>query len=129
MESSKEKIDSYLESIGGLENGWRTDRPPIKDAHYFECYEGWYPLIKKLIEDLIQLGWNKQVTQVKEKFGGLRFYINEGSNEVHDRITKAEQESYTICEMCGSPGEIRRDIGWYRTLCESHHTEIKNRKP
>lgn len=129
MESSKEKIDSYLESIGGLENGWRTDRPPIKDAHYFECHEGWYPLIQKLIEDIIALGWDKQVTQVKEKFGGLRFYINEGSNEVHDRITKAEGESYTICEMCGSPGEIRKDTGWYRTLCETHHAEIKNRKP
>jgi hypothetical protein len=129
MESNKEKIDSYLESIGGLENGWRTDRPPIKDAHYFECHEGWYPLIQKLIEDLIKLGWDKQVTQVKEKFGGLRFYINEGSNEVHDRITKAEQESYTICEMCGTSGEIRKDTGWYRTLCEAHHTEIKNRKP
>lgn len=128
MESSKEKIDSYLESIGGLENGWRTDRPPIKDAHYFECNEGWYPLIQKLIEDLIQLGWDKHVTQVKEKFGGLRFYINEGSNEVHDRITKAEQESYTICEMCGAPGEIRRDLGWYRTLCEAHHIEIKDKK-
>ena len=128
MESSKEKIDSYLESIGGLENGWRTDRPPIKDAHYFECNEGWYPLIQQLIEDLIQLGWDKQVTQVKEKFGGLRFYINEGPNEVHDRITKAEGESYTICEMCGAPGEIRRDTGWYRTLCEAHHIEIKDRQ-
>lgn len=129
MESSKEKLDTYLESIGGLKNGWRTDRPPIKDAHYFECNEGWYPLIQKLIEDLIQLGWNKQVTQVKEKFGGLRFYINEGSDEIHTRITKAEVESYTICEQCGAPGEIQRDIGWYRTLCDSHHAEIKNRKP
>lgn len=128
MESSKEKIDSYLESIGGLENGWRTDRPPIKDAHFFDCHDGWYPLIQKLIEDLIQLGWDKKVTQVKEKFGGLRFYINEGSDEIHTRITEAEIESYTICEMCGAPGEIRRDIGWYRTLCDSHHTEIKNRK-
>lgn len=128
MESNKEKIDSYLESIGGLENGWRTDRPPIKDAHFFNCHDGWYPLIQKLIEDLIQLGWDKKVTQVKEKFGGLRFYINEGSDEVHTRITEAEIKSYTICEMCGAPGEIRRDIGWYRTLCDSHHAEIKNRK-
>jgi hypothetical protein len=128
MESLKEKLDAYLESIGGLENGWRPDRPPIKDAHYFECNEGWYPLIQKLIEDLIQLGWDKQVTQVKEKFGGLRFYINEGFDEVHTRITKAEGESYTICEMCGEAGEIRRDTGWYRTLCEAHHIEIKDRQ-
>ena len=128
MESLKEKLDAYLESICGLENGWRPHRPPIKDAHYFECNEGWYPLIQQLIEDIIKLGWNRQVTQVKEKFGGLRFYINEGSPEVHARITEAEIKSYTICEMCGSPGETRRDTGWYRTLCEAHHIEIKDRQ-
>jgi len=128
MESNKEKIDAYLESIGGLENGWRTDRPSIKDAHFFQCHQGWYPLIQKLIEDIIELGWDKQVTQVKEKFGGLRFYINSASSEVHDRITEAERESYTICEMCGSSGELRQDIGWHRTLCDHHYTEIKNKK-
>jgi hypothetical protein len=128
MDTPKEKMDAYLESIDGLENGWRPNRPPIKDAHSFECHEGWYPLIQELIEDLIKLGWNKQVTQVKEKFGGLRFYINDGSKEIHDRITEAETKSYSICEMCGEPGEIRRDIGWYRTLCDSHHIEIKDRK-
>jgi hypothetical protein len=128
MESNKQKIDSYLESIGGLENGWRTDRPPIKDAHYFECHEGWYPLIQKLIEDLIQLGWDKQITQVKEKFGGLRFYINSGSTEIYDRISEAERASYSICEDCGEPGELRKDLGWYFTLCDKHHQEKKEER-
>ena len=42
-----------------------------------------------------------QVQQVKEKFGGLRFYISAAPQEVHNMIHKAEAESYTICEHCG----------------------------
>ena len=128
MKSSKEEIDSYLKSIGGLENGYYSDRPPIDSSNYFECGEGWYPLIQELIKDIIELGWDKQICQVKEKFGGLRFYINSGSTEVFNRICEAEKESYQICEMCGSAGKLRKDIGWLRTLCEDHHQEIKLRK-
>lgn len=128
MESAKERLDSYLRSIGGLENGWRTDRPPITSSDYFECNEGWYPLIQKLIEDLIELGWDKQITQVKEKFGGLRFYINSGSNDIHNRISEAEKESYRVCETCGKEGTLRNDIGWWRTLCEEHYEELKSKR-
>lgn len=127
MESPKERLDAYLQSIGGLENGWRTDRPPITSSDCFACGPGWYPLIQDLIKDLIELGWDKKITQVKEKFGGLRFYINSGSDEIHDRITKAEKESYQICEACGKEGELRNDIGWLRTLCEEHYEEIKSK--
>jgi hypothetical protein len=128
MESAKEKIDTYLVSIGGLTNGWRPDRPPITSSDYFDCNEGWYPLIQKLIEDLIELGWDKQITQVKEKFGGLRFYINGGSKEIYDRISEAEKESYDICEDCGAPGELRKDLGWYFTLCDTHHQQKKEER-
>jgi hypothetical protein len=121
MESHKEKMDAYLQSIGGLENGYQKDRPPITDSYCFECDEGWYPLIQELIEDLIKLGWDKQVTQVKEKFGGLRFYINEGSKEIHDRISQAEALSYETCEETGRPGKLRRDLGWWVTLCDEEY--------
>jgi len=128
MESHKEKMDAYLQSIGGLENGYRKGSPPITDSYCFECSEGWYPLIQELIEDLIKLGWDKQVTQVKEKFGGLRFYISGGSTEIYDRITEAETKSYTICEECGAPGELRKDLGWYFTLCDTHHQQKKEER-
>lgn len=123
-----EQMNEFLESIGGLENGYFNDRPPIKSCGFFDCYNGWFPLIKELIEDLIALGWDKQICQVKEKFGGLRFYINSGSNEIYDRISKAEKDSYNICEKCGEPGKLRNDIGWYLTLCDNHYNEKKNKK-
>lgn len=124
---NKEEMNEYLESIGGLVNGHYFDRPRIKNANYFDCDQGWYGLIKELIEDLIDLGWNKQVCQVKEKFGGLRFYINEGSDEIFKRIGKAETDSYKICEVTGTPGELRTDIGWYLTLCNEEYEKRKKR--
>jgi replicative DNA helicase Mcm len=66
---SKEEMNEYLESIGGLENGFYPDSPRIVDSYFFDVNIGWFPLIKDLIEDLIKLGWDKQVCQVKEKFG------------------------------------------------------------
>jgi hypothetical protein len=82
-------------------------------------------LIKDLIEDIIELGWNKEVCQVKEKFGGLRFYINESSDEVFKRIGEAEEKSYTVCEVTGGLGKLRRDIGWIRTLSDEEYSKIK----
>ena len=117
----RNEMDQYLVSIGGLENGFFTDREPIVDSGFFGVNQGWFPIIKSLIDDLIKLGWDKQITQVKEKFGGLRFYINSGSAEIHERILQAETESYDTCEVCGKPGELRKDIGWYFTLCNEHY--------
>lgn len=62
------------------------------------------------------------LAQVKEKFGGLRFYINGGSDEVHNYIDFAEAMSYHTCEECGAPGESRNE-GWIKVLCDSHHKE------
>jgi hypothetical protein len=117
-----DEMKEFLESIGGLENGFFTDQPPITDPHFFGVKEGWFQLIKDLIVDLNKMGWDKQVTQVKEKFGGLRFYINSGESEIHQRILQAETESYNICEICGEQGKPRTN-GWYQTLCDSHKRE------
>ena len=119
-----EELSEFLESIGGLENGYYSDRPKITNAYFFNCDSGWNIIIKNLIEDLIELGWDKKIVQVKEKFGGLRFYVVSGSDEIYDRISTAEKESYETCETCGEKGELRL-VGWYKTLCNKHHEERK----
>ena len=125
---TNEQMNEFLQSIGGLENGFYPDRGPIMDCGFFDVDNGWFELIKELIEDLIALGWDKQTCQVKEKFGGLRFYINAGSDEIFDRISKAERDSYNICEITGNPGKCRTDIGWIRTLCDEEYLKIKNKQ-
>jgi len=58
--------------------------------------------------------------QVKEKFGGLRFYVDNCVDDYLDgAIGFAEQMSFLICEICGSPGKCR-GRGWLMTRCEEH---------
>lgn len=93
---------------------------PLKEGVFY-CHgwigPGWEDLVEDLIKDLIELGWNREVAQIKEKFGGLRFYINSGSEEIFSRIMKAESKSYKICEQCGRDAEPQGS-SWIRTLCE-----------
>ena len=94
-------------------------RPGMKiTAGFCSVGHGWLQLIHDCIKDIIKLGWDKEICQAKEKFGGLRFYINSGSDEVFARIAKAEGDSYTICEVCGSTEDVdMTSHGWMRTLC------------
>jgi len=117
---TEKEFDEFLESVGGLENGFYSEHEPIKTRRYFDIDDGWLPLVKELISKLIALGWDKQLSQVKEKWGGLRFYINSGSDEVHALILEYENKSGHICEMCGEPGKTgKTNTGWIKTLCSN----------
>lgn len=66
------------------------------------------------------------VSQVKEKFGGLRFYYNGGDDVVDGMVRMAESWAANTCETCGQPGTLRHG-GWIRTLCDKHEEEYQNR--
>lgn len=95
-----ERLDRWLTSVGA----------------------GWRPLITKLDEDLAGIAPDYEIFQVKEKFGGLRYYIGGVSpdvyDEVHHLIGLAEEQSFRICERCGQPGR-ERSGGWILTLCDA----------
>lgn len=58
-------------------------------------------------------------TQVKEKYGILRFYVNYSNPVIDAMIGLAESMSARTCEVCGAPG-TRGGDGWLRTTCEEH---------
>jgi hypothetical protein len=62
------------------------------------------------------------VEQIKEKFGGLRFYYQGGDEYIHGLVSMAESWAGIACEECGGIGE-RRSGGWIRTLCDKHEAE------
>lgn len=62
------------------------------------------------------------VTQVKEKFGTLRFYYDGGDDTIDGMVYLAESLSSIICETCGNKGKTRGG-GWLRTLCDEHAKE------
>jgi hypothetical protein len=57
--------------------------------------------------------------QVKEKFGGLRFYYRGGDEYISGLAAMAESMSYVTCETCGNPGSPTKG-GWITTLCKDH---------
>jgi hypothetical protein len=61
-------------------------------------------------------------SQVKEKFGGLRFYTNVYTDEISGMMSMAEGMSYRTCEVCGNPGRAN-NYGWISTLCDTHRLE------
>lgn len=85
---------------------------------------GWHPLISELVEDLILLGWNGSIDQVKEKFGGLRCSIYCTTVAMEQLIEDAEHKSLRTCEECGAKGRTDGWGGyWLRTLCSKHGAE------
>jgi len=103
----------------------------------FDVQDGWEPLIRELSEKLVPLveQFNKDyppepenmyfgfgVVQVKEKFGGLRYYTHGSSDEIDNIIDEYESRSYKTCEICGKPGKVRGAM-WYYTSCDKHANE------
>ena len=120
--------------------------------------DGWHELVDRLCTDIeAELGVESsspfEVTQIKSKFGALRFYFRFGQFEDlyidfqtisgerqsatlvrSDSIGMTEQrlrslvsaacaESESICEVCGAAARTRNFGGWYATLCEVHARE------
>lgn len=120
----------------------------------FEHGDGWYQIINSLCANIQHhidwthknnawdLEWNKEhpedqrevreacpqvvATQVKEKFGTLRFYYDGGDDVIDGMVRMAESWSAVACEECGAPGTQNRQ-GWIKTLCETHRKEREAR--
>lgn len=114
------EFEAYLASIGGLTNGFYPDQPPILTRDFFAIGDGWLQIVRDLIEELIAAGWNRELCQVKEKFGGLRFNTNEMPSACWPIVRKHEDVAYSTCETCGKPGTIRTDRSWMQVLCDEH---------
>lgn len=78
---------------------------------------GWHHIIDRMITELVELEWNKDLHQIKEKFGGLRVYIGDENEAMAEVICRAERYASVTCEACGDPGESR-NTRWIKTLCD-----------
>lgn len=99
----------------------------------FECRDGWEPIIRRAAEKLEVLiktfiadhpdtTFLPTASQVKEKYGTLRFYLSTGNDEMYAVTDQAEIESEATCETCGEAGQIR-GTGWLYTACNTHTEE------
>lgn len=109
-------------------NVWTGEKR--EDAEpYVGVGKGWYPLLMEILkvvkEECEKTGLDIYATQIKEKFGGLRCYINVGTEKVFKKINEMEELSYETCEVCGSKDNVTTRGGWLKTYCEKHHTKEK----
>lgn len=107
------------------------------DCFHFEgIADGWADLLYDLSAKLVEIlgpdftPEDFEPAQIKEKFGGLRYYVDIGIDvdekiwrAIQDAIDEAEERSFEICIFCGEPGEVQKNRGWLRPICEEHHDE------
>lgn len=102
----------------------------FRDGEFFDCLDGWYELIRELSDALEllcanQKRWKKRPmlsSQVKEKLGGLRFYVDNIAPGAEALIAAAERRSRDTCEVCGNPGSVRSEEGRLNARCDQHAT-------
>ena len=132
--------ERYDEFVDGL----KTKYPKMFERPYGGvCVgEGWWPIIEALCNQIHHhVKWKQEqkekysrgdgcpdvvVSQIKEKFGGLRFYYEGGDECVDGMVRMAESWAARSCEVCGHPGKSRQG-GWIRTLCDVHEAERQAR--
>ena len=131
MNNEFEKYEEFAKRM-------ETKFPKMFSGKYggFAVGEGWWPILEKLCSNIQHhIDWkNKQsevvpqvtVAQIKEKFGGLRFYYDGGDDHINGMVRMAEVWADASCEECGAPG-ASGGKGWIKTLCPTHRAEADAR--
>lgn len=96
---------------------------------------GWVNLVVQLDEQIVQLDPEYSISQIKEKFGGLRYYISisdcvdandiDTIKKIRTLVYEAEDKSLSICDICGQDGKQLNvnGSGYIATRCEDHKDE------
>ena len=93
-----------------------------------ELPKGWLALVKELDESLAKIVPDYKLAQAKEKFGGLRYYIDMGNDEAFSLIERYEKLSTQTCMVCGAPGKPRSSHGWMSAECDKCWEEMNAEK-
>lgn len=121
----------------------------------FECDDGWYVILERLFSWInFNIEHNDYpriiVNQIKEKFGGLRFYydvlpfdehvwkrnkdytdeekwkwLDNYSREISGAVSYAESLSRHTCERCGSTKDVTSEGSWIITRCKKCRDETR----
>jgi hypothetical protein len=126
--------ESLMDFIKTLQLKIKEENRRIKypfELFGIECGYGWYGLVLPLYFAIQKYNKDKfeseqiHIDQIKEKFGELRFYISNAPEEFQDWASRIEDESYKVCEFCGSTTDVTTEgRGWITTQCK----QCRNKK-
>lgn len=95
----------------------------------FECDDGWFNLLDTLMGQIKHYcEWKKiepiRITQIKEKFGTLCFYYENGDTYINGMVSMTTQMSSKTCEVCGTMNNVGRTSGgWVKYMCQDCHSK------
>jgi hypothetical protein len=121
--------DWKIELIGAHARLFHPPKGCLEGAQgYPECSEGWRDLIERAcvrIENALDNGDSVKITEIKEKYGTLRFYWSgrlpsEAEAKVDEVVDLAKARSACTCEICGAEGRLYSRGGWLATACREH---------
>ena len=84
-------------------------------------------MVEELNQELVRGGFvnDYRITQIKEKFGGLRWYDNGNTEEGYNIIHKYESLSRKTCICCGKPAKYIT-LGWICPFCEDCIEDVED---
>jgi hypothetical protein len=83
-------------------------------------YDGWRPLLERLLLAISRIDPTLRVVDAKQKFGSLRVRLDRYDERAYALIDEATSESLKTCEHCGGVAALRNDGGYFVTLCDRH---------
>lgn len=111
--------DFTLELVPPDHGEWRDIASRIGPAP--EHGPGWHDLVHAGIDMIIESGGDPKTSQIKEKYGSLRWYTAGREGDVGNAVVEAaEHVSYHLCDTCGAIGKRGSNRGWIQTRCEEH---------
>ena len=113
-------IDRWISEHPNLNKfpSWIFSRYNMRIFWQWRCYSFlavWSWLLVELRLRTPEPFWPR-ASQIKEKYGALRFYMTGETDEMFAIINKAEEQSSVTCENCGKKGKLR-GRGWLYTRC------------
>ena len=106
-----------------------------KNTFEVSILPGWANLVEEFFDGVEKVvgdsGGRIQVSQIKEKLGGLRIYYRveklteKQREEIGLLAEKAEEAAFKTCVICGCPGKRDSSTGWISVRCKEHAGETR----
>lgn len=120
----RQQLRVHTKDILHMLSKFDSNFPPTIDVG-----PGWIHIIAKLHNAIFFMNPNYKLAQVKQKFGGLRYYVDLHFDDDQDPtlpteiinvlIRHAEELASQTCEECGEPGKLNKSKPWIKTVCDN----------
>lgn len=125
METIEELYKKYPKIFKLMDNSYYSISSGVPDT-WLQTLDWLCGSIQDYIDNCTKYRNGEKITtpqvvceQVKEKFGGLRFYYSGGDDEVEGMVKLAETIIWNTCQSCGNHEQLETTKGWISRICKT----------